>query len=332
VAVVKAAVATRYGGPEVVRVVDVDEPEPAAGELLVAVHATTVNRTDCGYRGATPFFIRAFSGLARPRTPVLGTEFAGVVESCGPDVTSFAVGDGVFGYCEGTFGAHAERMTVPASGHVATIPPGISFREIAPATEGWHYAMSCIRKAGIRPGADVLVHGATGAIGSAAVQILTSMDVHVDAVCGAGQVELVAGLGADRVIDRTVEDFTESDRTYDVVFDAVGKSTFGRCRRLLRPGGSYMVTDLGPWAQNPLLQLVTRLGRGRRVMMAFPRDDPQMIHEVRSMIEVGTFRPVIDRGFPLARIADAYRYVETGQKIGNVVIDVRTSDDQPGSP
>ena len=170
--------------------------------------------------------------------PILGTEFAGVVEEIGPGVTSFTVGDRVFGYCEGTFGAHAELMTIAADAAVALVPAGMEFEAVAPATEGWHYAKANIRAAGIDRDSDVLVHGATGAIGSAAVQILASLGARVTAVCGTEWVELVEGLGADRVIDHTAEDFTAAGSLHDVIFDAVGKTTFGRCRKLLRPGAS----------------------------------------------------------------------------------------------
>lgn len=316
----KAAVANQYGPPEVVRITEVPAPAPADGELLVKVCATTVNRTDCGYRAARPFFIRAVSGLRRPRQPVLGTEFAGVVEAIGDGVPSFAVGDRVFGYCEGTFGAHAELMTISADSAVATVPDGTSMAMAAAATEGWHYAMANIRAAGAGAAQDVLVYGATGAIGSAAVQILASIGAKVTAVCDAEHVALVADLGAHHVIDRSSEDFTADGSAYDVVFDAVGKTTFRRCRRTLRAGGTFLTTDLGPWAQNPFLALVTRVLGSRRVLMGLPKDQHQVAAEARAMIEAGEFRPVVDRSYPLEQIVEAYRYVETGQKVGNVVI------------
>lgn len=322
----RAAVAAGYGPPEVVRVTEVADPVPGDDELLVRVCATTVNRTDCGYRAAEPFFIRLFSGLTKPKRPVLGTEFAGIVEAVGSAVTNFDAGDRVFGWCEGSFGAHAELLTVSASSPVATIPSGLTFEQVAPATEGWHYAQADIRAAGIEPGQDVLVYGATGAIGSAAVQILVSLGATVTAVCATEQVPLVESLGPQRVIDRTVEDFTKSADTYDVVFDAVGKSTFGRCRRVLRPKGIYITTDLGPWWQNVILPLLTRVFRGRRVMIKPPKDDPGMAREVAAMMARGEFHPVVDRVFPLDQIVEAYEYVETGQKIGNVVIAVQDCD------
>lgn len=299
-----------------------DDPTVGNNAVLVRVHATTVNRTDCAYRAAKPFFMRAITGLVRPRRKVLGTEFAGVVEAMGDSVASFVVGDRVFGYNEGAFGTHAEYLAVPADGAIATMPAGVAFGEAAPGTEGSHYALSSIRKMGIKAGQDVLVYGATGSIGSAAVQLLKCLDVTVTAVCDTANLEMVRGLGADRVVDYTVEDFTADEQRYDAVIDAVGKSTFGRCRRLLKSGGVYVSSDLGPWWQNPALALVTPLLRGKKVQLAVPQQDQEMVRYFRELIESGRFRPVIDRRYPLDQIVDAYRYVETGQKIGNVVIDV----------
>ncbi len=318
----KAAVHTRYGPPDVVQVTEVAEPGVGDTDVLVKVHATTVNRTDCGYRAARPFVVRAITGLTRPRRTVLGTEYAGVVESVGSDVTAFAAGDRVFGYNEGAFGTHAEYLSVPQSGSIARMPDGVDFADAAPGTEGSHYALAFIRTARVRAGQDVLVYGATGAIGSAAVQLLKSIGVTVTAVCDTANLELVRGLGADRVVDRTAGDFADDEQTYDAVFDAVGKSTFGHCRRLLGPRGVYVSSELGPGAQNLVLPLVTPLLRGRRVTFPFPRHDQEMVRRLGKLIGSGEFRPVVDRHYPLDRIVDAYRYVETGQKVGNVVIDV----------
>jgi NADPH:quinone reductase-like Zn-dependent oxidoreductase len=322
----KAAVRTRYGPPEVVRIAEVDQPSVTDHEVLVKVHVTTVNRTDCGFRAAKPFIVRFFSGLIWPRVTVLGTEFAGVVEAVGRGVTSFRVGDRVFGYNEGRFGAHAEYLSIPEDGPLATIPANLTYEEAAPSTEGSHYALACITKAKIARGQHVLVNGATGAIGSAAVQILKSLGAVVTAVCDTEHVELVRGLGADRVIDYTTENFTKDEQTYDVVFDAVGKSSFGRCKRLLKPRGFYLSTDLGPLSQNPILALITPLFGGKKAMMPIPpKYDQELVRHFKEMIESGAFRPIIDRRYPLDRIVEAYGYVETGQKIGNVVISVEPS-------
>jgi NADPH:quinone reductase-like Zn-dependent oxidoreductase len=321
----KAAVHTSYGPPNVVRVAEVEKPAAKDNQVLVKVHATTVNRTDSGLRAAKPFINRFFTGLRRPRVTVLGSEFAGAVEAVGLGVTSFQVGDRVFGYNGTRFGAHAEYLAVPEDGSVATMPAKVTFEQAAASTEGSHYALSLIRKAKIRSGQDVLVYGATGAIGSAAVQLLKALGAEVTAVCGSEHVELVRGLGADRVIDYTAEDFTRDEQRYDVVLDAVGKSSFGRCKRLLKPGGIYLSSDLGPLSQNPILALTTPLFGGKRVMFPIPRDDQEMVRYFRELIESGAFRPVIDRWYRLEEIVEAYRYVDTGQKIGNVVISVEPS-------
>jgi NADPH:quinone reductase-like Zn-dependent oxidoreductase len=321
----KAAVHSSYGPPDVVRIAEVEKPAARDGEVLVKVHATTVNRTDCGFRAAKPFFVRFFTGLVRPRVAVLGSEFAGEVEAVGSGVRSFEVGDRVFGFSGSRFGAHAEYMAIPDDGSVAAMPANVTFEEAAASTEGSHYALSFIRTAKIRSGQDVLVNGATGAIGSAAVQLLKRLGAEVTAVCDTEHVELVRGLGADRVIDYMAEDFTKDEQRYNVVLDAVGKSSFGRCKRLLKPRGIYLSSDLGPLSQNPILALITPLLGGKRVMFPIPRDNQEMVRYFKELIASGAFKPVIDRRYPLDQIVAAYRYVETGQKIGNVVISVEPS-------
>jgi NADPH:quinone reductase-like Zn-dependent oxidoreductase len=318
-------VSLRYGPPEVVRVVDgAPEPEVAPDDLLVRVMATTVNRTDCGYRGASPFVIRGFSGWRTPRVPVWGTEYAGEVVRVGREVSRFSPGDRVFGYAEGRFGAHAELVAVSTTSLVAHVPDGVDLHTAAAATEGGHYALSSIRRAGVEPRHRVLVHGATGAIGSAAVQLLVDLGTHVIATAPTAQVDLVRGLGAHRVIDHERHDFTRSGVTVDVVLDMVGKSTFGRCRRVLGPGGVYVSSDLGPLGQNLVLPLATRVAPkpARRVVFPFPMETPEVLEHLRSRLASGAYRPVLDVTYPLEDIVEAYRYVESGRKVGNVVIAV----------
>lgn len=319
----KAAVNTEYGPPDVVRVQEVDRPSVGDNDVLVRVRATTVNRTDCAYRSATPFIARSAFGLFRPRVNILGNEFAGVVDETGPGVTSFRVGDRVFGYVEGPYGAHAEYLRVPENASIARIPDGVSFEVAAACTEGSHYALMVIKAGKVAKGQDVLVYGATGAIGSAAVQLLKSVGARVTAVCDTANVELIKSIGADRVVDYTTEDFTADPQRYDVVIDAVGKSTFGVCRRLLKPGGRYFSSDVGPFWQNPFLALITPMLRGKRVGFPIPKHDQEMIRYFATLLESGEFTPVIDRRYPLDEIVAAHRYVDTGQKIGNVVIDVQ---------
>lgn len=317
-----AAVSERYGPPDVVTVCEVPDPEPGRTDLLVAVHVATVNRTDAAYRQAHPWFMRFVTGWRGPRVPVWGTEFAGVVERVGADVTGFSVGQRVFGYVEGRFGAHAEMVLVDDAAMVAVVPDGVRLEEAAASTEGGHYALAFVRRSGVGPGARVLVIGATGAIGSAAVQLLVDLGAEVTAVAPLEHTDLVGGLGAVAV--HAPGDLAAADRPggYDAVFDAVGKSTFGACRGVLREGGVYLSSELGPGWQNPPLALLTPLGRGRRVVFPAPVEGPEVMEYLRSRLESGAFRPVIDREYPLADIAEAYRYVESGRKVGSVLLRV----------
>jgi len=318
----KAAVHTRYGPPSVVRIQDVATPEAGPDEVLIKVHATTVNRTDCAYRAGKPALVRVIYGPVKPRATILGNEFAGEVVAVGSGVSRFALGDRVFGYNEGRFGAHAEYLVMRHDGPLATIPADVGDEQAAPSIEGSHYALAMIRAATVRSGQDVLVNGATGGIGSAAVQLIKALGATVTGVCGSEHLELVRGLGADHVIDYTAADFTKDGRTYDLVIDAVGKSSFGACRPVLRDRGIYLSSELGPFWQNPVLAFVTPLLRGKKVLFPIPRQSREMVEYVKGLIEAGTFRPVIDRHYPLDEIVEAYRYVDSGQKIGNVVIGV----------
>ena len=319
----RAGVQTRYGPPEVVGIAEVETPIPRDDEILVQIHVTTVNRTDCGFRAAHPWFVRSFAGLTKPRVQTLGSEFAGTVAALGANVSSFQVGQQVFGFNEGRWRAHAEYLTILADGPVAPIPDGVGLDEAAASTEASHYALTNIRAANVVGGTVVLVNGATGAIGSAAIQLLKHLDATVTAVSDTEHMRFASDLGADRVIDRRVDDFTQDPRTYDLVFDAVGKSSYGRCKRLLRPRGIYASTDLGPYSLTPLLALITRRSRGKRVMFPIPPDrDRAAIDHIAQLLASGAFRPVIDRRYRLDELVDAYRYVESGQKIGNVLITV----------
>ena len=319
----RAIVHERYGSPDVLQIADVERPVPEDDEVLIEVHATTVNRTDCGFRAAKPFFVRAFSGLRRPRRKILGSEMAGEVAAVGAAVTEFAVGDRVFGVNADKFGAHAEYLCMAERGALAAMPEGITFDEAAAVTDGAIIALTCLRKAGVQPGQRILVYGASGSIGTAGVQLAKVMDLHVTAVCNTPNFETVRALGADEVIDYTAEDFTKAGGDpYDMVFDAVGKRSFWNCRNLLTPRGTYVTTDLGFLWQNPLLTLTSRLGR-RRVRIPIPAYTKPNVVFLKELIEAGRYRAVIDRRYPLEAIAEATRYVETEQKTGNVVIQVR---------
>lgn len=318
----RAVVCRSYGGPEVAELADVPIPDPGPGEVRIRVKASSVNRTDCGIRAASPPIARLVYGLRRPRRPILGTEYAGVVDAAGPGVERFAVGDRVFGFDDAGSGGHAEYVVKRAEGMIAEIPDGLGFDQAAVATEGAHYAGTDLRAADVGPGTRVLVYGASGAIGSAAVQLAAHLGAEVTAVCGTDAVEVVRGLGPDRVVDYLAEDVTAIDGSFHLVFDAVGKRSYRSLGHLLAPDGWYVSTELGRGAQNPMLALAGRLPRGPRVRFPIPRAGWRSMALIVEALEAGTFRPVIDRVCPMDEIVEAYRYVETGRKIGGVVLDV----------
>ncbi|MCG5052138.1 MAG: NAD(P)-dependent alcohol dehydrogenase [Myxococcales bacterium] len=318
----RAVYRTQYGPPEVLRIEERTPPTPRPGELLVKVRATTVNRTDCGSLWGKPFVFRFFTGLPRPRHTATGTDFAGDVVELGEGVSGFARGDRVFGFDDNVAGTHAEFVCFSTRKGVAKIPDGVPYEQAAASLEGAHYALNFMRKVTLGSGCRVLVNGATGAIGSAAVQLLKLRGAHVTAVCASPHVALVASLGADRVIDRTQEDFTQQDDLYDFVFDAVGKSTFGACKRILVARGVYISSELGPGGQNLAFALLSPLSRGKRVVFPLPLDIPGSVVHMQSLLALGKWKPLIDRVYPLEQIAEAFRYVASGQKIGNVVLKI----------
>ena len=323
----KAVVYTRYGEPDVLQVREIARPVPSDHEVLIKVRAATVNRTDLATIKAKRFFMRAFTGLLKPKKQTPGTEFAGRVEAVGTAVTSFKVGDSVFGFDDRGSGSQAEYMTISEEQGLIIMPADVTYAQAAASTEGTHYAYNFINKVNTKSGQEVLVNGATGAIGSAAVQLLKSFGLRVTAVCGTSGTELIQSLGADRVIDYTREDFTRTKERYDFVFDTVGKSSFFKCRRLLKPGGVYISSDLGFLAQNVFLPMITPIIRpmtgNRTTRFPTPKNVKETLVSVKGLIEEGRFRAVIDREYPLERIVDAYKYVETGQKIGSVVVTIR---------
>ena len=316
----RAIINTAYGPPEVVKLMEVDKPLPKDNEVLIKVYATTVNRTDCGFRSAEYFISRFFSGLFRPKNKTLGNELAGEIETVGKNVTSFKIGNKVFGYNDTKFGAHAEFMTMAEDEAITTMPGNLTYEEAAAITEGGHYALGNIRAAKIKSGQKILINGATGAIGSAAVQLVKYFGAEVTAVCDTKNVALVKSLGADAVIDYTQQDFTKISQTFDVVFDAVGKSSFRQCKPLLNKGGIYMSTELGKNAENIFLALITPLFGGKKVLFPIPTVSKKDVVFLKELVESNKYKPVIDRRYTLEQIVEAYKFVETGLKTGNVII------------
>ena len=315
----RAVVHDRYGPPEVLRVADVERPVPTEDEVLVRVHASTVTRGDAmGVRSAEYRFTRVFTGIRRPRRTSSGTEFAGVVEEAGAAVTELGAGDEVFGVARG---ANAEYVTVRESGVVARKPTALTHEEAAAVPEGSLLALSMLQPVAPLRGTSVLVYGAAGSVGTAAVQLLVHhFQADVTAVCDTKDVEVVQALGAREVLDRFREDFTKTGKTYDVIFDAVGKHSFRRCRRSLKPNGIYISMDLGFMYHVPLLALATRLVGSKRGTLGIGRYRKEDLLLVKELVDTGRYRPVIDRTYPLDEVVEATRYVETGQKTGNVVL------------
>lgn len=313
----RAVVHDSYGPPEVLRIGDVARPVPDPGDVLVKVCATTVTRTDCHRRAAEPFLWRVITGLRRPRRHILGSEFSGEIAAVGSAVTEFAVGDEVFGLSPWLLGAHAEFISVPADGLIARKPHGVGFAEAAAVCDGGLNALTALRRAGIRAGQAILVYGASGSIGTAAVQLAAHFGADVTAVCNTKNLDTVASLGASRVIDYTSEDFTRNAQVFDVIYDAVGKQSFRRCKGSLKPGGIYLATD--GW-QNVARSFLGPLHRRRKVVFPVGSYHKKDVCFLRQLIENSDYHAVIDRSYPLDDVVEAARYVETQQKTGNVVL------------
>ncbi|TME55332.1 MAG: NAD(P)-dependent alcohol dehydrogenase [Chloroflexi bacterium] len=323
----RAVVYDHYGPPDVLRIEDVSQPVTKEDEVLVKIHATTVNRMDVHTREANrrgglavSVLSRLVSGVRAPRQRILGSEFAGEVAAVGAAVTEFAVGDRVFGNTGLGFGAHAEFICMSESARIAKMPAGMTFEQAAPICDGALNALWCLRLARLQQGSTVLIYGASGAIGTAGVQLAKYFGADVTAVCNTKNLELVKSLGADRVIDYTKEDFTTNGQAYDVIFDAVGKHSFKRSEGSLMPGGRYLATD---GFTNVVLGLWTRRFGDKKVIFQLPpRWTKQDILLLKELIETGKFRPVIDRRYPMEDVVEAATYVETEQKTGNVVLTI----------
>ncbi|MEQ8469845.1 MAG: NAD(P)-dependent alcohol dehydrogenase [Marinoscillum sp.] len=314
----KAAIRRRYGLPDQIQIENVDQPTPNDHEVLVKIHATTVNRTDCANLTAKPFIMRFVLGFSKPGKITLGTDFAGEIVSIGKDVSSFQVGQRVFGFIDTGAESHAEYAAITED-HLFPIPDTINYEQAAASLEGANYAYTFIHKVALQPGQKVLINGATGGIGSALLQFVKQFDVEIAATCNTKNIELIKSLGADKVYDYTKEDFTDDDETYDYIFDAVGKSTFGKCKPLLKKNGVYISSELGPYSQNLLFAALSFLSN-KKVIFPIPYGKEKTIPYISTLLEQKKFHPVIDRKYELENIRDAFDYVLTGEKTGNVII------------
>lgn len=316
----KAAYREHYGDALTVR--EVAEPVARPNEILIKVHATTVNRTDCAVMTGKPFIMRFFTGLMKPTSPIPGTDFAGEVVAVGDKVSLFKKGQRVFGFNDQGLASQAEYVAVSETQAIAEIPQNVSYSQAAASLEAAHYAFNFLNKMKLTAGQQVLVNGATGGIGSAMVQFLRHAGVRVTATANSKNLALVQKLGAEKIINFENEDFTRIEDRFDCVFDAVGKSTFGKCRHLLKPKGVYISSELGPWLQNPLLALITPLLPGKTVKFPLPIDIKRSMKYISELLVLGAFKPVIDRTYPLEQIGEAYVYVASGVKTGNVVVEM----------
>lgn len=312
----KAAVRSKYGSGEVLSIQEIDKPTPTGSEILIRVYAASANRSDYHVLTGRPFLMRLFTGLLKPKLAVTGSDFAGQVEATGPAVRSFKAGDKVMGFGGGLgIGSHAQYLTFPETKRIVLMPGNINYEQAAACLEGAYYAAIGINQLKPSAGQKALVYGATGAIGSAYVQFLKYHGVYVTAVCGGENSELVRSWGADKIIDYKTEDFTKDNEQYDFVIDAVGKSSFAKCKRLLKKNGIYAPSG---GAENIFLVLINPLLGGKKVL--FPKDNKSNLGFIKDLLEKGSFKPVIDRVYPLEKIAEAFIYVASGQKIGNVII------------
>jgi len=317
----KAAVRRKYGLENQINIENRSKPVPKDNEVLIKVHATTVNRTDCANLTAKPFLMRFILGFFKPRKTTIGTDFAGEVVAKGKNVTSFSVNDKVFGFNDLGSASHAEHITKAAS-DLFLIPKNIHFEQAAASLEGAHYAYTFIHKVAIKSGQRILINGATGGIGSALLQFVKQYDVHITATCNTKNVQLIKSLGADKIYDYTKEDFSGTNEKYDFIFDAVGKSTFGICKPLLKEKGIYISSELGPYSQNLFYALTTSFSINKKVIFPIPYDTKKTIPYIMDLLSNEKFTPVIDRNYELEDIREAYKYVLKGEKTGNVILKI----------
>jgi len=319
-----AATYDHYGPPEVLELKTVPIPDYGNEDVLIKVHFSTVNRTDCGFLRAEPAIVRLIAGLTKPKNTILGSEFSGEVVATGSAVSDYQAGDRVFGFKDDDygFGGHAQFTSMSVNGLMAKIPDHLSFADAAPALDGAHYALQAIRATQIQKAQRVLINGATGSIGSAALQIICSMDVNVTAVCATPHEQAMRDLGAQKTIDYLNEDFTHVNEHYDVVLDAVGKSSFGRCKQILTKRGRYTSSELGAYCQNPILALLTPVLSQQRVHFPIPKNSRSDADYLLGLMQNRQYQPLIDRTFSLENIREAFNYVETGEKIGNVLLEI----------
>ncbi|MBB6324934.1 NADPH:quinone reductase-like Zn-dependent oxidoreductase [Algoriphagus iocasae] len=318
----KAALRRQYGDQNAITIENLEKPVPQPNEILVKVHATTVNRTDCANLTGKPFIMKLMLGLSKPRRIILGTDFSGEIIETGATVKAFKTGDRVFGFFD--MGQETQAEYVCIKEEVAyPMPAGVDFKTAAAGLEGAHYAYSFNHYVEIKSGQKILINGATGAIGSALLQFIRLNDVKITATCNTKNIELIKSLGADKIIDFTTDDFTKENEKFDFVFDTVGKSTFRACKPILKDKGIYISSELGPNSENIFYALSSKVYGDKKVIFPIPFSLKKTIPYISELLENGKFKPVIDREYSLDQINEAYKYVLSGQKTGNVIINMQ---------
>lgn len=320
----KAIEYKKYGQPDVLKLIEIDKPIPKENEVLVKIFATTVTATECTFRKGEPYFSRLFTGLTKPKITTLGEELAGEIVKVGKDVKLFNVGDQVFGTAGPNFGANAEYICSPEDGVLSTKPQNLTYEESASSVDGFLTALPFLRvKGNIKSGQKVLIYGASGSIGAAAVQIAKYYGAEVTGVCSTDNLEMVRNLGADYVLDYKKEDFTKSDQSYDILFDTVGKTSFSNCKSLLKQKGVFLESGIGLGILRHVLWTSVFSSKKAKIAatgLRSPKERTKDLLLLKELLESGKIKPVIDRSYPLEQIVNAHSYVDKGHKKGNVVI------------
>jgi len=325
----KAAISREYGNGEILSIEDIPIPKIKSDEILIKVNFAAVNRSDCANLTGKPFIMRLGLGLKRPKKLITGTEFSGVIEKIGDQVTRFKKGDKVFAFNDSPLACYAEYTKMKASlEHVDVIPEIYNLREAGYSLEGFHYAYNFLNKLDLKSGQEVLINGAGGGIGSAMTQLAIYFGLKVSVTCRSDQIKIFESMNVDKIINYEQDDFTKLDQQFDFVLDSVGKSTFNSCRNILKKGGVYMSSELGPGNENIYYSLITAAvgsvpgSENRKVKFPYPPNVGQSIKFLKELAVNGEFKPIIDRSFPFYKISEAFNYVLEGKKTGNVIVEI----------
>jgi len=319
----KAAVRKKFVDYKNIRVEEISTPEIKPDEILIKVHATTISRTDCALVNGKPYIMRLFIGFFSPKSPFLGTDFVGEIQKTGGQISNYKVGDRIMGFRDEGADSQREYAVINKSISIEKIPDGVSYMDAVGSIEGAHYAYNWIKDRHLDSSHNILINGATGAIGSSLIQMVRNRGCKITAVANTKNIEKIKALGAHKVYNYESEDFTKDLGKYDYVFDAVGKSSFGKTKHLLKRNGIYISSELGPYWQNTYFAIFGFFKKGKKVIFPIPNDIKASLQNSKKMLAEGKFKPIIDREYPIEHISDAYQYVASGQKTGNVILSMK---------